>query len=132
MIRSQRQTKLLIFKLNFTQAILYAVLGRETLYYRREPGSENAASESEGSPFEPLSLKKILKPFYLLADYHIFMATIAYAITFNFTLVLAQVEFPAVFTPLFHLNPQQIGLNFLSLLVGYEFFPLLRNNCKSN
>ena len=61
----------------------------------------------------------MLLPFRLLADMRILFAAIAYTVAFNFTLVLMTVEIPAFFTPLFHLNSQQIGINFLGLLVGW-------------
>lgn len=96
----------------------YILFASETLYFRAQSGSDNTAGVSEGTAFTPVTLNSILGPFRMLADYRVLIATIAYSITFNFTLVLPAVEIPAIYTPLFHLNPQQIGLNFLSLLVG--------------
>lgn len=105
-------------QINFCQMIGYILFASETLYVRAQPGSENTAGGSKGDAFTPVTLRTVLSPFRMLADYRVLVATVAYAITFNFTLVLAPVEIPAIYTPLFHLNPQQIGLNFLSLLVG--------------
>jgi hypothetical protein len=66
----------------------------------------------------PLTIHDFAKPFVLLADPRIILSVVPYAIVFNFTLVLLAVELPALFGVLFHLNPQQIGINFLGLLVG--------------
>jgi hypothetical protein len=66
----------------------------------------------------PLTLEDFILPFRLLGDYRVIVATVSYAFIFNFTLVMMTVELPAFFTPLFHHNPQQIGLNFLGLLIG--------------
>lgn len=118
-----------IFKMNFVQMAGYIVFGSETSYSRTDPTSADTSRQTQ--PVQrTLNIQAFLEPFRMLADYRVFMATVAYSITFNFTLVLAPVEIPAIYTPLFHLNPQQIGLNFLSLLVGYVFSAVNENLCK--
>jgi hypothetical protein len=117
--------KLKILQMNFAQLIGYLFFGPETLYNREiqtsRPRTQNRSSQLFSfhriMP-KPLSREDFLLPIYLLGDYRVLVSTIAYAITFNFTLVLMTVEIPAFFTGLFHLTPQQIGINFLGLLVG--------------
>ncbi len=46
------------------------------------------------------------------------MATVAYAMVFNWVLVLLMVEVSPLYGIYFELNAQQIGLNYLSFLVG--------------
>jgi hypothetical protein len=109
--------------MNFAQFIGYLFFGPETLYNRdiqtSTPRTQNWSLFSFHRIMpKPLSREDFLLPIYLLGDYHVLVPIIAYAITFNFTLVLMTVEIPAFFTGLFHLTPQQIGINFLGLLVG--------------
>ncbi|KAJ5620147.1 major facilitator superfamily domain-containing protein [Penicillium lagena] len=106
--------------INFSQFLAYLVLSPETLY-DRDPTVQTRPSRYFG--FRriipgPLTKQEFLLPFRLLGDMRVLLPTIAYAIVFNFTLVLMTVEIPAFFTELFHLSPQQIGINFLGLLVG--------------
>lgn len=44
--------------------------------------------------------------------------TVAYTIVFNFASVFLTVEIPQIFIPTFHLGPQEIGLQFIGLIVG--------------
>ena len=67
---------------------------------------------------EPLGIRDFLLPFRLLGDPRVLLTVISYSIVFNFVLVLFTVEIPILFAVLFHLSPQQIGINFLGLLVG--------------
>jgi cytochrome c biogenesis protein CcdA len=46
------------------------------------------------------------------------LPTIAYSIVFGFASVLLTVEIPQLFTPKFHFNAQQIGLQFLGMIIG--------------
>lgn len=43
---------------------------------------------------------------------------VAYSMVFLFSSVLASVELPTLFIPKFGFNPQQLGLQFLSLIIG--------------
>ena len=110
---------------NGVQFILYFFLSPETLYIRN-------ASEvpSEKSPFRrkylnfgklgphPLTFLDFWTPFRLFAYPNVLIPTIAYAIVFNFTSVLLTVEIPQIFTPKFHFNAQQIGLQFIGMIIG--------------
>jgi hypothetical protein len=52
----------------------------------------------------------------------VFIPTLACSIVFNFASVLFTVEIPVIFGKRFHFNPQQIGLQFLGLIIGLVFF----------
>lgn len=112
-------------QINFGQFLASLVLSPETLY-DRDPAAQTKLRPSQYFGFRriipaPLTRQDFLLPFRLLTDMRVLLPTIAYAIVFNFTLVLMTVEIPAFFTQLFHLSPQQIGINFLGLLIGYLF-----------
>jgi len=49
---------------------------------------------------------------------NVLLPTIAYSIVFNFSSVLLTVEIPQLFTPKYGFNAQQIGLQFIGMIVG--------------
>lgn len=111
----------MIFQINFTQMIGYLFLGPETLFDR------DTISDTASQPMhfgfrriipKPLRREDFFLPLYLLKDYRILLAAVSLAVTFNFILVMMTVEIPIFFPKLFHLKPQQVGINFLGFLVG--------------
>ncbi|KAK5989552.1 MFS transporter cpaT-like protein [Cladobotryum mycophilum] len=111
--------------INFMQMISYFFFSFETLYSRNisNPSTHVQTTWQQYLNFrkistESLTWSDILLPLYLLADYRVLLTAVAYTVTFNFTLVLLTVEIPTFFIPMFHLNAQQIGINFLGLFVG--------------
>jgi hypothetical protein len=110
---------------NGVQFILYFFFSPETLYVRNQ-----VQAPSTKSPFQrkylnfgkigpkPITLQDFLTPFTLFAYPSIVIPTVAYAIVFNFASVLATVEIPQIFTPKFHFNAQQIGLQFIGIIIG--------------
>ncbi|KIM97287.1 hypothetical protein OIDMADRAFT_130692 [Oidiodendron maius Zn] len=113
--------------LNLGQLVTYILFSPETVY-NRDTGSADIIPK--GSAFrnqylrigritpEPLTFSDFTLPLRLLADPRIILSVISYAIVFNFVLVLLTVEIPVLFAVLFHLSPQEIGINFLGLFVG--------------
>ncbi len=67
---------------------------------------------------KPWKKDDLLLPLRLLASYRVWVTTVAYTVVFNFTLVMLTVEVPTNYPDKFHLNPQEVGINFLGLLVG--------------
>jgi hypothetical protein len=49
---------------------------------------------------------------------NVLLPTIAYSVIFNFSSVLLTVEIPQLFTPKYGFNAQQIGLQFIGMIVG--------------
>ncbi|KAN0099564.1 MFS multidrug transporter [Hyaloscypha variabilis] len=113
--------------LNLGQFVTYLFFGPETLYHRasivvRFPADSSVLYRQYlriGRIMPaPLGIKDFVLPFVLLGDPRVLLTVISYSIVFNFVLVLLTVEIPVYFGVLFHLNPQQIGINFLGLLIG--------------
>lgn len=66
----------------------------------------------------PLRLVEFISPLFLVRYTSILIPTIAYTIVFGFASVFATVEIPQIFIPAFHFGPQQLGLQFIGLIVG--------------
>jgi len=66
----------------------------------------------------PFTLKEFLQPFTLFKYPSVVVPTIAYSIIFGFCSVLLTVEIPQLFLPKFHFDPQAIGLQFVSIIIG--------------
>ncbi|RLV82809.1 putative efflux pump mfs2 [Meyerozyma sp. JA9] len=105
--------------MNFVQFLGYLFLGRETVY------DKNVFSESLNKiyRFVPKSSKhfsviSIIRPFSTLLQPRVAVTAFAYGITFSYANVACGVELTSLFHEKFNFNPQQIGLQFLSLIVG--------------
>ncbi|KAF4627860.1 hypothetical protein G7Y89_g10292 [Cudoniella acicularis] len=94
---------------NLLQFILYFFFSPETLYFR---------SSSPSPPTRGLKPSDFYAPLKLFTNLNILVPTIAYSIIFNFASVLVTVEIPQLFTPKWGFNAQEIGLQFLGLIVG--------------
>lgn len=66
----------------------------------------------------PLRLYEFIQPLSLFRYASIVIPTIAYSIVFGFCSVLLTVEIPQLFVPKFGFNSQQIGLQFLGIIIG--------------
>ena len=71
--------------------------------------------------FTPLRLIDFIQPFFLLKHVNVLLAIIAYAVAHNFVLTLLLVEISGFYISRFGLNPEQTGLNYLALAVGYVY-----------
>lgn len=110
---------------NGVQFILYFFFSPETLYVRNQ-----TETKSTKSPFQrkylnfgklgpkPITLQDFIAPLKLFAYPSIVIPTVAYSIVFLFASIFATVELPQNFTPKFGFNPQQIGLQFISIIIG--------------
>jgi hypothetical protein len=110
---------------NGVQFILYFFFSPETLYVRNRPMPETTKSPFQRTylnfgkigPF-PLTARDFWTPIRMFAYPNILLPTIAYSIIFNFSSVLLTVEIPQIFTPKYHFNAQQIGLQFIGMIIG--------------
>lgn len=66
----------------------------------------------------PLQVVDFVRPLFLLKHWKILLVTIAYSVAHNYVFILLVVQLSTLYVPMFHLNPRQTGLNYLSLLVG--------------
>lgn len=110
-------------KINGGQFILYLFLGPETRYV----GSGIAPQESSLKT-QYLSLRRIdptpftwyefIRPLTLVRHPSIVIPACAYAMVFLFGSVLATVEVPQLLQEKFELNAEQLGLQFLGIIIG--------------
>lgn len=109
--------------INFVQFVLYLFLGPETRYIRRGVEHRGSALKQEYLTFgridpNPFSFWEFIQPLGLFRYASILIPSVAYAIVFGFTSVVLTVEIPQLFLPKFEFNPQQLGLQFLGMIVG--------------
>lgn len=108
----------------------YLFFGPETLYMRE--GMPYYSAEEQ--PFHtskkeqyfyfrrinpaPLTLADFVRPYTLLFEPEVILAGASYAVVFAYTSVLLTVETPQLFGEKFHFGPQQIGYQFIALIIG--------------
>ncbi|KAK7995335.1 hypothetical protein PG990_014108 [Apiospora arundinis] len=116
---------------NGIQFIAYLFFGPETRYLRSGVPHKDSVFKQEylniykrldPAPFKPV---EFVQPLALWRYASIWVPTVAYSIVFGFTSVLLTVEIPQLFLPKFGLNPQQIGLQFLGMIIGSAIGELL-------
>lgn len=66
----------------------------------------------------PLTFSEVIQPLTLFKYTSICIPVVAYSMVFVFCSVMTTVEIPQLFLPKFGLNAQQIGLQFLGIIVG--------------
>ncbi|RFU33790.1 hypothetical protein B7463_g2535, partial [Scytalidium lignicola] len=110
--------------INGVQFILYFFFSPETLYvHNSSVAAEKSLFRREYLNFgkigpNPLSLRDFFTPIALFTYPNILIPTIAYSLIFGFCSVFLVVEIPSIFTPRFGLNPQEIGLQYIGLIIG--------------
>jgi hypothetical protein len=111
---------------NGVQFILYFFLSPETLYVRNSTVPKDTSQSAFRRQYlnfgkigpHPISWRDFWTPIRMFAYPNVLLPTIAYSIIFGFASVLLTVEIPQLFTPKFHFNAQQIGLQFLGMIIG--------------
>ncbi|KAJ9268914.1 hypothetical protein DTO212C5_5115 [Paecilomyces variotii] len=107
---------------NAVQFFGYLFFGPETRYVRESaPGA--SAFKAEYLQFRridpaPLSLADFYQPLLFARYSDVLIPTISHAVVFAFACVLGTVEIPQLFQEKFQFNPQQIGLQFLGIIIG--------------
>lgn len=66
----------------------------------------------------PMKISEFLHPLTLFANIPVLLAAVAYAMVFLFASMLNSVEVPQLLQSKFELNAQQLGLQFLGLIIG--------------
>ncbi|PYH47064.1 putative MFS multidrug transporter [Aspergillus saccharolyticus JOP 1030-1] len=110
---------------NAVEFLLYLPFGPETRYI----GTDHAASQTTTFHREylsfftridptPLSLSEFLHPLTLFTNIPVLIAAVAYAMIFLFGSVMNSVEVPQLLQTKFGLTAQQLGLQFLGLIIG--------------
>jgi hypothetical protein len=110
-------------KINGVQFILYIFFGPETRYIRSGVQHQESPFKQEYLTFKridprPLTINDFIHPLSLFRKPCIYIPAIAYAMTFLFGSVLITVELPQLFGQKFGFNAQQLGLQFLGIIIG--------------
>ncbi|KAI9708830.1 MAG: hypothetical protein M1820_003785 [Bogoriella megaspora] len=109
--------------INAIQFLTYLFLGPETRYMRLNAPHHQSAFKQQYLTLQridphPLNPLEFIQPLFLARHAAILIPTISYSIVFGFASVLLTVEIPQLFLPKFGFNPQQIGLQFLGMIIG--------------
>ncbi|KIN02726.1 hypothetical protein OIDMADRAFT_27229 [Oidiodendron maius Zn] len=109
--------------INGAQFILYFFFGPETRYIRSAGHHTGSEFKQEYFNFKridprPLRFGDFTHPLILFTKLCVVIPAIAYAMTFLFGSVLITVELPQLFGQKFGFNSQQLGLQFLGLIIG--------------
>ncbi|KAF3407088.1 hypothetical protein DPV78_000995 [Talaromyces pinophilus] len=112
--------------------ILYVIFSAETRY-TSQPGSSSSSSSSDGKKeisikkqycsssrigSTPMTVAKFSCPFKMLKYMTILIPIYAHTMIFNLSAAMLTVEIPQLFALRFGLNAQQIGLQFIGIVVG--------------
>ena len=112
---------------NFLQAVGYILFGEETMY---SPPDEIEGLEVHNAisgirrfiprriTVRPLRPRAVIAPFVIGARPRVLIPALATAITFCYANIVFVVKMPILSGEKFHLGPQQIGLQFLSVVIG--------------
>lgn len=107
--------------INFCQFLLYLAFGDETIYNpaneRRDDGFLGKMKPRQISS-QPLSFFDFLAPFSLAQYPRVLIAACAHAITFCYGNIALIVEMPIAFGEKFHFNAEQVGLQFIAIIIG--------------
>ncbi|KAL2849300.1 major facilitator superfamily domain-containing protein [Aspergillus pseudodeflectus] len=113
--------------INFVQLALYVAIGEETLYI--PPGQQRKPNETVKRGFftkfiprridpRPLRPREFIEPLFLSRHPRILIPAVAHAVVFCYANIALIVEMPIVFGEKFHFTAQQIGLQFIAIIIG--------------
>ncbi|KAL4798014.1 major facilitator superfamily domain-containing protein [Aspergillus venezuelensis] len=104
---------------NAVQFILYLFFGPETRYIAPTSSPLKrqylSLSRIDSTPF---TLIEFIRPLYLFTNIPVLLSAIAYSMVFLFCSVLNSVEVPQLLQGKFGLDAEQLGLQFLGLIIG--------------
>ncbi|OJJ78810.1 uncharacterized protein ASPGLDRAFT_78014 [Aspergillus glaucus CBS 516.65] len=111
---------------NAVQLVVYLLLGPETLYIRTDHAAiGNHARKRKYLPITiqrirptPLDPWEFIQPLILAAHPCVILPACAYAMVFLFGSILPSIEIPQIWPEKFGSNTQQVGLQFISQIVG--------------
>ncbi|KAK9443288.1 benzoate 4-monooxygenase cytochrome P450 [Metarhizium brunneum] len=111
---------------NGVQFVLYLLFGPESRFIRNENASKSlihASWKRQHLTFRridpsPITIWDFLHPLTLAAHLRVALPAILYSMVFLWGSVMTTFEIPQIFPERFHLDTQQVGLQFISVLVG--------------
>ncbi|PYI02452.1 MFS multidrug transporter [Aspergillus sclerotiicarbonarius CBS 121057] len=113
--------------MNFGQLVAYLLLGEETLYIPAD--SEPYVAKTERARFfqkliprrinpRPLKLREFIEPLLYTRFPRVLIPACAHAIVFCYGNIALIVEMPIAFGEKFDFDSQQIGLQFIAIIIG--------------
>ncbi|EEP76552.1 predicted protein [Uncinocarpus reesii 1704] len=112
--------------INFCQFVAYILFGKETLYPRdlegnleppKAPSFPRSIFPHRIDP-RPVTATDFISPMFLCRFPRILVPSLAYAITFAYANIVIVVEMPTAFGKKFNFNAQQIGYQFVAIIIG--------------
>lgn len=113
--------------INMCQFLAYLAFGQETLY-NRSINSNTPEGNEKRTKRRWLSLHRLDRTPFTVRDFfgplalcrfpEIILPAIAHALAFTYGNTAITVELPKQFAELFHFNAQQIGLQYISVVIG--------------
>ncbi|PKY03407.1 putative MFS transporter [Aspergillus campestris IBT 28561] len=113
--------------INFVQLIAYILLGEETVYIVDDNASAESTESGQGffgrliprriDP-RPLKMRDFIEPLFFSRYSRVLIPACAHSIVFCYGNIALIVEMPIAFGEEFHFNPQQIGLQFIAIIIG--------------
>lgn len=112
-----------LFQINGGQFILYLFLGPETRYLGGFIDQNDSTFKREYLALRridpaPLTWYEFVRPLTMVRHPSIVIPACAYAMVFLFGSILATVEVPQLLESKFELNTEQLGLQFLGVIIG--------------
>lgn len=120
--RSNPLTRLLLLQINGGQFILYLFFGPETRYVGngvdRQINWKTEYIYIRRIDPTPFSWQEFIRPLTMAKHPSILIPAVAYAMVFLFASILSTVEIPNLLQEKFSLNEEQVGLQFLGVIIG--------------
>ncbi|KAJ5520423.1 hypothetical protein N7463_000876 [Penicillium fimorum] len=111
--------------INASEFVLYIFFGPETRYTGVDVDAQSRSStfKREYLTFRridpaPIRIIDFIHPLLLFTNIPVLLSTVAYSMVFLFASVLNSVEVPQLLQSKFELTTQQLGLQFLGLIIG--------------
>lgn len=109
--------------INGVQFVLYFFFGAETLYIRSNEPPKGSAFKREYLNFTridktPITFRDFYAPALLVKHVNILIPVVSYTMIFGFCSVLLTVEIPQIYGSQYYFNAQQLGLQFLAIIIG--------------
>ncbi|KAJ5937039.1 hypothetical protein N7466_003489 [Penicillium verhagenii] len=111
--------------INGVQFILYLFLGSESLYVREEGVPKQVAAGEKDSLFKfrridptPLRLWDFIQPLSYFSKPAVVIPAVAYAMIFLWGSIMLTIEIPQIMPEQFGFNTQEVGLQFLGIILG--------------
>ncbi|KAL2670198.1 hypothetical protein Neosp_014665 [[Neocosmospora] mangrovei] len=108
---------------NGVQFILHGLFGPETRFERSTRLQENSSFRQQYLGFrridpKPLKLRDFLHPLSFIWSPNVIIPAVAHAMVFLWGSVMTTFEIPQVFPEKFGFNTQQVGLQYIGIIIG--------------